>query len=67
MAVQLSVLGSYLPPVFDWLPSLPLQTIISRPVQTAVWYARAVGALLTLLGVQLSVLGLYLLPVLKTV
>jgi hypothetical protein len=37
VAVQLSVLGSYLPPVFKlskrWAPP---QTIISLPVQTAV-------------------------------
>ena len=38
VAVQLSVLGLYLPPVFKELrPSLhPPQTIISLPVQTAV-------------------------------
>jgi hypothetical protein len=37
VAVQLSVLGLYLPPVFK-RPSLPYppQTIISLPVQTAV-------------------------------
>ena len=36
VAVQLSVLGLYLPPVFKWLVSTPPQTIISLPVQTAV-------------------------------
>ena len=37
VAVQLSVLGLYLPPVFkSELPSAPPQTIISLPVQTAV-------------------------------
>ena len=37
VAVQLSVLGLYLPPVFKRLkPSNPPQTIISLPVQTAV-------------------------------
>ena len=37
VAVQLSVLGLYLPPVFKGLlPSTPPQTIISLPVQTAV-------------------------------
>ena len=36
VAVQLSVLGLYLPPVFNKLPLMPPQTIISLPVQTAV-------------------------------
>ena len=36
VAVQLSVPGLYLPPVFQKLPSIPPQTIISLPVQTAV-------------------------------
>jgi hypothetical protein len=36
VAVQLSVLGVYLPPVFKASPNLPPQTIISLPVQTAV-------------------------------
>ena len=36
MAIQLSVLGLYLPPVFKELPLYPPQTIISLPVQTAV-------------------------------
>ena len=37
VAVQLLVLGSYLPPVFKALfPSVPPQTIISLPVHTAV-------------------------------
>ena len=37
VAVQLSVLGLYLPPVFKTpLPSYPPQTIISLPVHTAV-------------------------------
>ena len=41
VAVQLSVAGSYLPPVFRLpLPLYPPQTIISLPVQTAVWPAR---------------------------
>ena len=62
--VQVSVLGLYLPPVSKALtPSKPPQTIISLPVQTAVWRARAVGVLVTLVAVQLSVLGLYLPPV----
>ena len=38
VAVQLSVLGLYLPPVFkqEKLSSCPPQTIISLPVHTAV-------------------------------
>jgi hypothetical protein len=65
VAVQLSVVGLYLPPVFKVLvPSYPPQTIISLPVHTAV-LDRAVGALVVLVAIQLSVLGLYLPPVLK--
>jgi hypothetical protein len=65
VAVQLFVLGLYLPPVFTlFTPSgVPPQTIISLPVHTAVWYARAEGALPVLVAVQLSVLGLYRPPV----
>jgi hypothetical protein len=44
---------------------MPLQTIISLPVQIAVWSNRAEGALLVVVAVQLSVLGLYLPPVFK--
>ena len=62
VAIQLSVVGSYLPPVFVPLP----QTIISLPVQTAVWSCRPVEALVVLVTVQLSVLGLYLPPVFAT-
>src|SRR6478735_2240373 len=65
VAVQLSVLGSYLPPVFNSLPSNPPHTIISLPVHTAVFHARPEGALTVLVAVQLSVLGLYLPPVFK--
>src|SRR5207237_7937797 len=36
VAVQLSVPGLYLPPVFKSLPLYPPQTIISLPLQTAV-------------------------------
>jgi hypothetical protein len=65
VAVQLSVLELYLPPVLKQLtPFHPPQTIISLPVQTAVCSARAARALV-LVAVQLSVLGLYLPPVLK--
>ena len=60
------MLGLYLPPVFtmNMLPNPP-QTIISLPVHTAVCRARASGALVVLVGVQLSVLGLYLAPLFK--
>src|SRR5437762_1487677 len=53
VAVQLSVLGLYLPPVFNPLPAPP-QTIISLPVQTATWLTRAVGALAMLVAVHAS-------------
>ena len=36
VAVQLSVLGLYLPPVLNTVRDHPPQTIISLPVQTAV-------------------------------
>jgi hypothetical protein len=36
VAVQLSVPGLYLPPLFNTGPLYPPQTIISLPVQTAV-------------------------------
>src|SRR5438132_353945 len=65
VAVQLSVPGLYLPPVFKSLPLDPPQTIISVLAQTAVWLDRASGALPVLVAVQLSVLGLYLPPVFK--
>ena len=66
VAVQLSMLGLYLPPVLRReLLSCPPQTIISLPVQTAVWYSRAEGALVVVVAVQLSVPGLYLPPVFK--
>jgi len=61
VAVQLSVLGLYLPPVFN-APNPP-QTIISLPVHTAVCRNRPAGAPVVLVAVQLSVLGLYLPPV----
>jgi hypothetical protein len=65
VAVQLSVLGLYRPPVLNALLPTPPHTIISLPVHTAVWASRPVGALVVLVAVQLSVLGLYLPPVLK--
>lgn len=36
---------------------MPPQTIISDPVQTWVWRPRALGAPVTVVGVQLSVPG----------
>ena len=68
VAVQLSVLGLYLPPVFKSpvMPSPP-QTIISLPVHTAVGPARPAGALVVLVAVQLSALGSYLPPVFEKI
>src|SRR5205809_679434 len=65
VAVQLSLLGLYLPPVLnEVLKSYPPQTIISLPFHTAVCLCRPLGALLVLVAVQLSLLGLSLPPVL---
>jgi hypothetical protein len=67
VAVQLSVLGLYLPPVFKkLLPFRPPQTVISLPVHTAVWRYRAAGALLMLVAVHVSVLGSYRPPLFKS-
>jgi hypothetical protein len=63
VAVQLSVPGLYLPPVFK---KMPPQMIIWLPVHTAVCPPRALGALMVLVAVQLSVPGLYLPPVFKS-
>src|SRR2546421_600818 len=61
VAIQLSALGLYLPPVFEQrLLSSPPQTIISVPVHTAVWKSRPTGAFVVLVAIQLSVAGLYL-------
>jgi len=67
VAVQLSVLGLYLAPVFSKQQTLlePPQTIISLPVQIAACLSRPMGALVVLVAVQLSVLGSYLPPVFK--
>ena len=70
VAVQVSVPGTYFPPVFKKPvlksdPCCPPQTIISPPVQTAVGRYRPLGALLVDVAVQLSVPGLYLPPVRK--
>jgi hypothetical protein len=55
VAVQVSVVGLYLPPVFKFAPApLRPQMTISLPVHTAVWYARASGALLVLMAIQAS-------------
>jgi hypothetical protein len=63
VAVQLLVLGLYLPPVLP--PPNPPQTIISLSVHTAVFWYRAAGAFVRLVLVQLSLLGLYRPPVFK--
>ena len=65
VAVQLSMVGLYLPPVFKFVPSYTPQTIISLPVHTALWLDRALGALVVLIAVQLSVPGLYRAPVFR--
>ena len=62
VAVQLSVLGSYLPPVLTptmrALYSTPDDHFAAGPDRRVI--ARASGALVVLVAVQLSVLGLYL-------
>src|SRR5262249_17247826 len=63
VAVQASVLGLYLPPVFQSSAPVPPQIIISFPVQTATCNSRESGALTVLVAVQPSVFGLYLPPV----
>ena len=66
VAPQVSVLGSYRPPVLIRLPlTRPPQTIISLPVHTAVCWYRAAGAPVVLVAVHVSVLGSYLPPVFK--
>ena len=68
VGVQLFVPGSYLPPELKVVPPngpSPPQTIISLPVHTAVCTARASGALVVLVAVQLSIAGMYLPPVPK--
>jgi hypothetical protein len=59
--------AQYLAPVFKSLPGLlsPPQMIISVPVHTAVCDPRPMGAVVMLVGRQVSVVGLYLPPVLK--
>jgi hypothetical protein len=65
VAVQLSVLGLYLPPVFRTPAWDPPQMIISLAVHTAVCTSRGSGALVMVVIAQLFVLGLYLAPVFK--
>ena len=66
VAVQLSVLGLYRPPLLKWLYAvLPPQMSIVLPVHTAVCPYRSEGAFMVLVAVQLSVLGVYLPPVFK--
>src|SRR6266571_3590319 len=61
--VHVFVVGLNLSPVFRAvLPLNPPKTIISLPVQTAVWLSRAVGTLIMLVAVQASVEGVYLPP-----
>src|SRR5947208_1880926 len=58
----------YLPPVLNKLEApVPPQIIISLPVHTAVCAARASGALVVFVAIQLSVSELYLPPVFKKV
>ena len=64
VAVQLSVLGLYLPPVFSsGVTVRPRRSFHCR--STLPCGSRASGALVVLVAVQLSVLGLYLPPVFK--
>src|SRR5262245_25924401 len=69
VAVQLSVLGSYLPPVLNprFERSRPPHTIIWLPLQTAPVWLRPSGALVMLVAVQLSVVGWYHPPLLMKV
>ena len=69
VAIQLSVLGLYLPPVFKKARChhyRPRRSFHSRSTLRCE-APRAVGALLVLVAVQLSVPGLYLPPVFETV
>jgi hypothetical protein len=67
VAVQLSAVGLYLPPVFVSLnvESVPPHTIISLPLQIDVCPTRPSGAFAVLVGIQLLSLGLYLAPVFR--
>ena len=67
VAVQLSVPGLYLPPVFvsvqiiDFPPTQSFHCRSTLPYDSA----RPAGALVVLVAIQLSVLGLYLPPVFR--
>src|SRR5262245_38374335 len=66
VAVQLSVIGSYRPPVFITDPKrTPPQTIMLLPVQTDVWKDRGDGALIADSDPQVSSRGSYFLPTLR--
>jgi hypothetical protein len=71
VAVQAFVVGLYRPPEFvvapHTKPEHPPQTIISVPVQMAVWFARALGAFVVLRARHRSCPGRYRAPVLKKV
>src|SRR5947199_173748 len=62
IGVQVSDVGSYLPPVLNVSPYPPPKTIISLPVQMVVCVSRGDGALIVLIGLQIFVAGLYRLP-----
>ena len=65
VAVQLSMLGLYLPPVFKSpMSPAPPQTIILLPVQTTD-ETPTIGRDIMLVVIQLSKYGLYFPPVLK--
>ena len=66
VGVHVSKAGSYRPPpLMVSTLRTPPQTIISLPVQTAVWLATPPGVLVVRTGVQVSVVGWYLPPVLS--
>src|SRR5947199_382167 len=66
VAVHVSALGLYCPPVLKrLLASPPHLTIISLPDQAAVCICRASAALVVLVAVHVSALGLYRPPVFK--
>ena len=65
IGVQTSVTGLYRAPELRTLKEMPSppQTIISLPVQIAVWYLLSEGAPMFEIGAQTSVTGLYRAPV----
>jgi len=70
VAVQVSAVGSYRPPVLKFTPGSepfqPPQTTMTLPVQTAVWACRPTGAFTREVGVQLSIAGSSLPPVCRS-